>query len=792
MDPSKGTDLTAILYDKNNHEIGSGKVNSEGKATIHVSTPIPVGTVTAKVKSNETTEIDNYSDSSDAKEVTLEDSKVPIFTVGKQNPETGSVEITVVGEGNYNYPNGTKVTLPGVVGEKIINNGKVILTNNDLPVQKTTNKGTVTEENKLPKDGNEVEVPAKLVDSKNPTIEKVSQNPETGAVTYKVTDPDHGNYPEGATVTINGNNYPVTGGTVTVPNDKLPEAKTTETPKVQESGKLPKTANEVEVPAKLTSAKGEPAREFEVTIPLPIVVPDSEHLTPKEIEKLVDKVKESNPNTIVTADDKGNVTVTDKTTGESVLIPAKDLTVKDFELVKPNDKVPVKDKPHLTPEEKKQVADKVKEKNPGKEVTVGDDGTATVTDPATGISHTVPGSDLVNQDFTPVKPTDKVPVKNAQVLTPDEKDKVKDNVKAKNPGKEVTVGEDGTATVKDSNTGITHTIPGSDLVNQDFTPVKPTDKVPAKNAQGLTQDEKDKVKDNVKAKNPGKEVTVGADGTATVTDPTTGISHQIPGSDLVNQDFTPVKPTDKVPVKDLNNLSKDEQDKIKESVEKANPGKTVVVEATGKVTITDPNTNISHELSGEEVTSILPPVLELPEYTDPIGTTGVDENGNLILPPIVDRPQIIITKWTDEQGNELKPADAKAPAKIGEANEAYEHGEISGYVFVKTETEGEVVTHIFRKVRSHDTTSLHEDNNHEEQPSHPTQSINDTSEVTAPVEPTTEENHSTVKSHASQTVLPNTGTAGNAGIFSAAASMLAGLGFLIPFGKRRKKEDEEA
>ena len=332
---------------------------------------------------------------------------------------------------------------------------------------------------------------------------------------------------------------------------------------------------------------------------------------------------------------------------------------------------------------------------------------------------------------------------------------------------------------------------------EDFAPVKPTEKVPAKNASNLTPDEKEKVKAKVLEKNPDKEVTVGEDGTATLKDPTTGITHTIPGTDLVNQDFAPVKPTDKVPVKDLNNLSKDEQDKVKESVEKANPGKTVVVEPTGKVTITDPNTNIRHELSGEEVTSILPPVLELPEYTDSIGTTGVDENGNLILPPIVDLPQLIITKWMDEQGNELKPADAKAPAKIGEANEAYEHGEISGYVFVKTETEGDVVTHIFREVSSHDTTSLHEDNNYEEQPSHeapvvPIQSTNDTSEVTTPVEPTTEEKHSTVKSHASQTVLPNTGTAGNVGIFSAAASMLAGLGFLIPFGKRRKKEDEEA
>ncbi|WP_342666316.1 SIALI-17 repeat-containing surface protein, partial [Streptococcus mitis] len=183
----------------------------------------------------------------------------------------------------------------------------------------------------------------------------------------------------------------------------------------------------------------------------------------------------------------------------------------------------------------------------------------------------------------------------------------------------------------------------------------------------------------------GKTVTVDASGKATVTDPTTNVRHEIPATDLVVQDFTPSVPTDKVPVKDLNNLSKDEQDKVKESVEKANPGKTVVVEPTGKVTITDPKTNISHELSGEEVTTILPPVSELPEYTDPIGTPGVDENGNLILPPIVDLPeftggvngelpdptelpkvQLIITKWTDEEGNELKPADAKAPAVLGE------------------------------------------------------------------------------------------------------------------------------
>ncbi|PMC00125.1 YSIRK-type signal peptide-containing protein, partial [Streptococcus sp. UMB0029] len=274
-----------------------------------------------------------------------------------------------------------------------------------------------------------------------PTFTVGIQNPQTGNVEVTVDG-----IPEGTKVKLPGiaSEKVVTGGKVELTHNELPVNPTTGRGIAQEDGKLPKEGtSDITIPGKLTSAKGEPAREFEVTIPLPIVVPDPEHLTPKEIEKLVDKVKESNPNTIVTADDKGNVTVTDKTTGDSVLIPAKDLTVKDFELVKPTDKVPVKDTAHLTPEEKKQVADKVKDKNPGKEVTVGDDGTATVTDPTTGISHTIPGTELVNQDFELVKPTDKVPVKDTAHLTPEEKKQVADKVKDKNPGKEVTVGDDG-------------------------------------------------------------------------------------------------------------------------------------------------------------------------------------------------------------------------------------------------------------------------------------------------------------------------------------------------------------
>ena len=69
-------------------------------------------------------------------------------------------------------------------------------------------------------------------------------------------------------------------------------------------------------------------------------------------------------------------------------------------------------------------------------------------------------------------------------------------------------------------------------------------------------------------------------------------------------------------------------------------------------------------------------------------------------------PELIITKWQDEAGNDLRPADAKAPSELGEANEALAHGEIPGYEYVVTKTDKEnvVVTHIFRKLPKKDRT----------------------------------------------------------------------------------------
>ena len=330
----------------------------------------------------------------------------------------------------------------------------------------------------------------------------------------------------------------------------------------------------------------------------------------------------------------------------------------------------------------------------------------------------------------------------------------------------------------------------------------------------------------------------------------------------MNQDFEPSVPTDKVPVKDLNNLRKDEQDKVKESVEKANPGKTVVVEPTGKVTITDPETNVTHNIPRDELLFAYakgePEVLENPEfnggvnapdspihevpefnggvngepevqaenpgYNGRIGTTGVDENGNLIAPPVVDIPEfnggvngelpeptelpkvsLIITKWIDENGNELKPADAKAPTVLGEANEAFEHGEIEGYVFVRTETEGDVVTHVFRKV-----SPVRPTGDGQQRPATPSDDTNRRPDTATPAEaPTTqpaEQPSQTVEVPAQlpnevsetdssvsqpQAVLPNTGTKSDRA--TGALGVLSLLGaFGLLFAKKKKDDEEEA
>ena len=128
---------------------------------------------------------------------------------------------------------------------------------------------------------------------------------------------------------------------------------------------------------------------------------------------------------------------------------------------------------------------------------------------------------------------------------------------------------------------------------------------------------------------------------------------------------------------------------------------------TGKVTPTTTTTYGPISKKGEPEVQT-----DIPEYTNPISSNGVDGNRSLIDPPTVELPEFkggvngelsgpitlpeltIDVRWIDEDGNVLKPS-----VKSGNEKDA-EHGSILGYEFVRTViAENEpVLTHIFSKV----------------------------------------------------------------------------------------------
>ena len=198
-------------------------------------------------------------------------------------------------------------------------------------------------------------------------------------------------------------------------------------------------------------------------------------------------------------------------------------------------------------------------------------------------------------------------------------------------------------------------------------------------------------------------------------------------------------------------------------------------------------------------------------------------NEHILESAKLDIVALLITKWVDEAGHDLKPAAVKEPATLGGANEALEAGEIEEYVFLRTEKDEEkhVVKHIFKKVSSNrligisnHESSNHESNNHEtsnhESSNHETsnhesnnyESSNQESNSPQPVQSDNTEreaekmtpsgqvretaNDTTAKSNDSRNILPNTGTESNETLASLGLlGILSGLGLAL--GK--KKED---
>ena len=269
-------------------------------------------------------------------------------------------------------------------------------------------------------------------------------------------------------------------------------------------------------------------------------VVDKTNLTQEEKDKVKEAVIKANPSIATGYDievaNDGSVIVT-QGEGENQKVGQLSQADTVYEKIKaPKAPVEVKDPSNLTDEEKGKVEDAVKKANPDlpkdAKVTVGNDGTVTVTDKdgkeigklkpeQTVKKATTPGVESgVNAPAAPIK------VDNSKALTQEDKDKVKKAVEDANPnlpeGATIDVADDGTVTVKDKDGNVLGTISADKTVKQDETKlaVKAPEAVEVANLDQLTAAEKEAVKEAVKKANPDladAEITVDDKGNVTVT-----------------------------------------------------------------------------------------------------------------------------------------------------------------------------------------------------------------------------------------------------------------------------------
>ena len=373
-----------------------------------------------------------------------------------------------------------------------------------------------------------------------------------------------------------------------------------------------------------------------------VIVKDPKALQPEEKEKILKAVRDVNPNSVVTMDDNGTVTVSTPD-GATAGFPVAELvrTLDDVKkdnsgsanagIRKPADKV-VGDPTNASDQAK--VTAKLKKLNgDNAEVNYDAEGNATVVLP-NGTVATIPASDLFKtpEEAKKANGGDDINKPNSQTVVDDittlqgaELEKVKAEIKAKveavNPGAVVVVDDKGNAIVTTPE-GKTAVIDADDLIkkstelpnakagnyiNNPADRVKVTDKDADKSPEEIA-----KIKAAVEAVNPGATVVVDAKGNATVTTPAApGVEAKtatIPVSELVklDGDKTAVSggnqvntPADRVVLeKAITDLTPDELTKLKEDitakVKAVNPDKdgkatTVVIDEKGNATVTTPD-----------------------------------------------------------------------------------------------------------------------------------------------------------------------------------------------------------
>ena len=152
-------------------------------------------------------------------------------------------------------------------------------------------------------------------------------------------------------------------------------------------------------------------------------------------------------------------------------------------------------------------------------------------------------------------------------------------------------------------------------------------------------------------------------------------------------------------------------------------------------------------------------------------------NGELDIPFTLS--QLIITKWVDQYGNNLKPADVKNPSIKGEANEALELGTIEGYEFVETipvDANG-IVTHVFKKKQAYKPEERKQEFKPQPTPDSKPKDVASSNKG--------KEDEISISTNKVEE-LPQTGTGNESAMFLAAASsILMGLGLVV--SEKQKK-----
>ena len=353
-----------------------------------------------------------------------------------------------------------------------------------------------------------------------------------------------------------------------------------------------------------------------------VIVNNPDQLTAEDKEKIKKAVREVNPNAVVSIDDAGTVTVSTPD-GHTAGFPAKELvrTLADAGkdgsgnagILKPADKVVGN---ATDPADQAKATEKLKKLNgPDAIVKYDAEGNATVvlkdgtiaTIPAADLFKTQEDTQKVNGGDDINKPNAQTVVENMATLSPEERTKVKDAIKAKveavNPGAVVVVDDKGNAIVTTPE-GKTAVIDADDLIkkpNETSTAKagnninNPADRVRVGDKAELTEPELARIKAAVEAVNPGSTVAVDDKGNATVTTPE-GKTATIPVADLVktssdkenvsggNQVNTPA---DRVVVENPTALNDTDKEKIKAEILKVNPGAEVVFDTNGNATVTN-------------------------------------------------------------------------------------------------------------------------------------------------------------------------------------------------------------